>query len=217
MQATLEALTGRWPVIPTFSSSAKGSANEAETSRRRPVFTTCTGRRLCDTPISERGFVGLGCGAAITGTRPIIDFMFVDFVLDAVGEIINQIAKMQYMSSGRLKMPILLRGCIGIGHSAATHHSGSYYSMFANVPGLRVVVPSNAFDSKGLFIEALRCSDPVLFLEHREILTTKCPVPTAQYTIEFGKAAVAQEGKDVTVVPAARAWLGPGEFHRCVR
>jgi 2-oxoisovalerate dehydrogenase E1 component len=156
--------------------------------------------RLCDTPISERGFVGLGCGAALTGTRPVIDFMFVDFILDAVGEIINQIAKMQYMSSGRLKMPILLRGCIGIGHSAATHHSGSYYPIFAHIPGLRVVVPSNAYDSKGLFTRALRCSDPVLFLEHREILTTKCEVPDGPYTIEFGDAAVVREGSDVTVV-----------------
>ena len=78
----------------------------------------------------------------MTGTRPVIDFMFADFVLDAVGEILNQIAKIQYMSSGRLKMPIVLRGCIGIGHSAATHHSGNYYPMFAQFPGLRVVVPS---------------------------------------------------------------------------
>ncbi|MEO1974484.1 MAG: hypothetical protein ABGX07_23200, partial [Pirellulaceae bacterium] len=80
--------------------------------------------RLCDTPICERGFIGLGCGAAATGARPVIDFMFIDFMNDAFGEVINQIAKMQYMSSGRLKMPILLRGCGGIGHSAATHHSG---------------------------------------------------------------------------------------------
>src|SRR5919201_4095518 len=106
--------------------------------------------RLRDTPISERGFVGLGGGAAMTGTRPVIDFMFADFILDSVGEIVNQIAKMQYMSSGRLKMPVLLRGCIGIGHSAATHHSGSYYALFAHVPGLRVVVPATPFDAKGL-------------------------------------------------------------------
>src|SRR5436190_16467965 len=91
--------------------------------------------RLCDTPISERGFVGLGGGAAMTGARPVIDFMFADFVMDSVGEIVNQIAKMQYMSSGRLKMPILLRGCVGIGHSAATHHSGNYYPMYATSRG----------------------------------------------------------------------------------
>ena len=160
--------------------------------------------RLCDTPICERGFVGLACGAAMTGTRPVIDFMFADFVLDGFGEIVNQIAKMQYMSSGRLKMPVLLRGCIGIGHSAATHHSGSYYSIYAQVPGLRVVVPSNAYDAKGLLIHALRCDDPVMFLEHREILTNKCDVPLGDYEIEFGKAAILRVGSDVTVVALAR-------------
>lgn len=160
--------------------------------------------RLCDTPICERGFVGLACGAGMTGTRPIIDFMFADFVLDSVGEIINQIAKMQYMSSGRLKMPVLLRGCIGIGHSAATHHSGNYYGMYAQVPGLRVVVPSSAGDAKGLLKRALRCDDPVLFLEHREILSIKGPVPEGDYEIEFGKAAIVRAGEDVTVVALAR-------------
>jgi 2-oxoisovalerate dehydrogenase E1 component len=159
--------------------------------------------RLRDTPICERGFVGLGCGAAMTGTRPIIDFMFADFVLDSVGEIINQIAKIQYMSSGRLKMPILLRGCIGIGHSAATHHSGNYYPMFAHFPGLRVVVPSTPHDAKGLLKRALRSSDPVIFLEHREILGLKGPVPDEDYEIEFGRAAVVREGRDVTVVALA--------------
>ena len=156
-----------------------------------------------DTPICERGFVGLGCGAAMTGTRPIIDFMFVDFLNDAFGELINQIAKMQYMSSGRLRMPILLRGCIGIGHAAATHHSGSYHSIYAHIPGLRVVVPSTPYDAKGLFTRALRCNDPVLFLEPRELMSTKGPVPAEPYEIEFGQARIAREGRDVTVVAIA--------------
>jgi 2-oxoisovalerate dehydrogenase E1 component len=158
---------------------------------------------ICDTPIAERGFVGMSCGAAMTGTRPVIDFMFVDFINDAYGEIVNQIAKMQYMSSGRLKMPVLLRGCIGIGHSAATHHSGSYYSMYAQFPGLRVVVPSTPRDAKGLLKTALTCDDPVLFLEHREILTLKGSVPAEEYFIEFGRASVVLEGRDVTVVALA--------------
>ena len=168
------------------------------------LFQKYGGERLCDTPICERGFVGLACGAAMTGTRPIIDFMFADFVMDSVGEIVNQIAKMQYMSSGRLKMPVLLRGCIGIGHSAATHHSGSYYAMYAQVPGLRVVVPSTPADAKGLLKRALNCDDPVLFLEHREILQVKGLVPDGEYEIEFGKAAIVREGRDITVVALAR-------------
>lgn len=139
----------------------------------------------------------------MAGSRPVADVMFADFMLDSVGEIINQIAKMQYMSSGRLKMPVLLRGCIGIGHSAATHHSGSYYSMYAHFPGLRVVVPSTPHDAKGMMKTALNCDDPVLFLEHRELLNIKGPVPTGEYFVEFGKASVVREGKDLTVVALA--------------
>src|SRR6476659_8451733 len=123
--------------------------------------------RLRDTPIVERGFVGMCTGAAMTGSRPVVDFMFFDFVLDAVGEMINQTAKIQYMSSGRLKMPIVLRGCIGIGGSSATHHSGSYYSIFTHYPGFRVVVPTTPYDAKGLLKTAIRSDDPVLFMEHR--------------------------------------------------
>lgn len=204
-QSTHEALSEEMAVNPGIFVLGEGIGV------RGGNFKTTTGLyeiygpvRLCDTPISERGFVGLAGGAAMTGTRPVVDFMFADFILDSVGEIINQIAKMQYMSSGRLKMPVLLRGCIGIGHSAATHHSGSYYGMYAQVPGLKVVVPSNAFDAKGLMKHALRCDDPVMFLEHREILTHKCHVPQEDYEIEFGHAAIVRSGSDVTVVALAR-------------
>src|SRR5262249_4614922 len=134
---------------------------------------------------------------------PVVDFMFADFLLDAAGEVLNQIAKMQYMSSGRIRMPLLLRGCVGIGHSAATHHSGNYYPMFAHFPGLRVVVPSSPADAKGLLRRALRSDDPVLFLEHRELLPVKGPVPEGDYEVEFGRAAVVREGTDVTVVALA--------------
>src|SRR6202040_3609559 len=204
MQATLEAMAEEMARNPAIFVMGEG------VGKRGGNFKTTTGLydlygpvRLCDTPICERGFVGLGCGAAMTGTRPVIDFMFADFMLDALGEIINQIAKMQYMSSGRLTMPILLRGCVGIGHSAATHHSGNYYPMYAHFPGLRVVVPSTPYDAKGLLHHALRCDDPVLFLEHREVLSLKGPVPEGDYEIPFGKAAVVREGKDVTVVALA--------------
>src|SRR5262249_49598543 len=204
MQATLEALTAEMAINPRIFVLGEGIG------KRGGNFRTTTGLydlhgpiRLCDTPISERGFVGLGCGAAMTGTRPVIDFMFADFALDAVGEIVNQIAKMQYMSSGRLKMPILLRGCVGIGHSAATHHSGNYYPMYAHFPGLRVVLPSTPYDAKGLLKRALACDDPVIFLEHREILGVKGPVPAEDYEIDFGRAAVVRPGRDVTVVALA--------------
>jgi len=204
MAATLEALSDAMASDDTIFVLGEGIG------KRGGNFKTTAGlyekygpERLCDTPIAERGFVGLAGGAAMTGSRPVVDFMFADFVLDGLGEIINQIAKMQYMSSGRLKMPILLRGCIGVGHSAATHHSGNYYPLFAQVPGLRVVVPSNPYDAKGLLTHALRCQDPVVFLEHRDVLSVKGPVPTEAYEIPFGQAAIVREGRDLTVVALA--------------
>ncbi len=204
MQATLEALGEEMARDPAIFVMGEGIG------KRGGNFMTTAGLfdrfgpvRLCDTPICERGFIGLACGAAMTGTRPVIDFMFTDFILDAVGEIINQIAKIQYMSSGRLVMPVVLRGCVGIGHSAATHHSGNHYPLYAQFPGLRVVLPSNPYDAKGLFKQALRSLDPVIFLEHRELLTVKGPVPAEDYQIEFGSAQVVRQGSDVTVVAIA--------------
>ena len=199
--ATLEALDQAMAADPKIFVMGEGIGV------RGGNFTTTLGlyakygaERLCDTPICERGFVGLACGAAMTGTRPIIDFMFIDFINDSFGEIVNQIAKMQYMSSGRLKMPVVLRGCGGVGHSAATHHSGMYHSIYSHIPGLRVVLPSNPYDAKGLFAHALRSDDPVLFLEHRELMQIKGSVPMEHYEIPFGKARVARAGTDVTVV-----------------
>ncbi len=159
--------------------------------------------RLRDTPISERGFTGLCTGAALVGGRPVVDFMFLDFLLDAMGEIINQTSKMQYMSAGRLTMPLVFRGCIGVGFASATHHSGNYYPMLARVPGLRVVVPATPRDAKGLLKTAIRSDDPVFFLEHKAVLNLKGPVPEEEYLIPFGEAAVIREGSDVSVVAVA--------------
>ncbi len=201
MKATHEALAEEMEKNPHIFVMGEGIGKRGGNfNTTMGLFDLYGADRLCDTPICERGFVGLSAGAAMTGTRPVIDFMFADFILDSMGELINQIAKMQYMSSGRLKMPVLLRGCIGIGHSAATHHSGSYYSTYAHFPGLRVVVPSTPRDAKGLLKRALTCDDPVLFLEHKELLTMKGPVSEEEYMIEFGQAAVVREGTDVTVV-----------------
>jgi 2-oxoisovalerate dehydrogenase E1 component len=156
--------------------------------------------RLRDTPIAERGFVGMCTGAAASGARPIVDFMFVDFILDAVGEILNQTSKLQYMSNGRLKMPIVLRGCIGVGGAAATHHSGSYFPLFVNQPGLRVVVPTTPADAKGLLKSAIRSDDPVVFLEHKSLLNRKGPVPDGEHVVPFGQAAIARAGTAATIV-----------------
>jgi 2-oxoisovalerate dehydrogenase E1 component len=204
LQATHEALAMEMERNPRIFVLGEGiGARGGNFKTTVGLFEKYGPERLRDTPICERGFVGLACGAAMTGTRPVVDFMFADFILDSVGEILNQIAKMPYMSSGRLRMPLLLRGCVGIGHSAATHHSGNYYPMYAHFPGLRVVVPSTPADAKGLLTRALRVDDPVLYLEHRELLGVKGPVPAGHYEIEFGKAAVLREGRDITVVAVA--------------
>jgi 2-oxoisovalerate dehydrogenase E1 component len=200
MEATREALDAGMAKDPTIFVLGEGIG------KRGGNFTTTLGlyekygpERLRDTPISERGFVGMCTGAAMTGTRPIVDFMFIDFILDAMGELINQISKIQYMSSGRLKMPVMLRGCIGIGGAAATHHSGNYSTIFAHIPGFRVVMPSNAYDAKGLFTNALQSYDPVLFLEHKSLIFTKGQVPEEEYTIPFGQARIAREGDAATI------------------
>ncbi len=201
VEATLEALDSAMARDPSIFVVGEGiGARGGNFNTTVGLFDKYGPERLCDTPISERGFVGMCAGAAMTGTRPVVDFMFFDFILDAFGELVNQIAKMQYMSSGRLKMPILLRGAIGIGHSAATHHSGSYYPIFAHLPGFRVVVPSIPSDAKGLFNTALQSDDPVLFLEHKSLLFNRGEVPEGEYTIPFGQARIAREGTDCTLV-----------------
>jgi 2-oxoisovalerate dehydrogenase E1 component len=156
--------------------------------------------RLRDTPISERGFTNLCTGAAATGTRPIVDFMFIDFLADAFGDMFNQMCKLQWMSSGRLKMPIVVRGCVGAAQSNAAHHSGNYYPFFMHIPGFRVVMPSTPADAKGLLKTAIRSDDPVLFLEHKNLLALKGPVPDGEYLIPFGQAAVRRVGTDLTIV-----------------
>lgn len=204
IEATREALAAAMAKDPTIFVVGEGIG------KRGGNFNTTMGlfdlygpERLRDTPISERGFVGLCTGAAMTGTRPVVDFMFIDFIMDAMGELVNQVSKMQYMSSGRITMPLVLRGCMGLGGSAATHHSGSYYPFFVHIPGFRVVTPSTPYDAKGLFASALQSDDPVLFLEHRSVIFNKGHVPEEEYTIPFGQARIAREGTDATVVAIA--------------
>ena len=200
-EAAREALTTAMEQDPTIFVLGEGiGVRGGNFNTTLGLFERFGPRRLRDTPICERGFVGLCTGAAMTGTRPVVDFMFIDFILDAVGELTNQIAKIQYMSGGRLKMPVLLRGCVGIGGGHATHHSGSYYPLFVNVPGFRVVVPTTPYDAKGLMATALRSDDPVLFLEHKSLLNIRGEVPEEDFRIPFGQARVCRAGTEVTIV-----------------
>lgn len=201
VDATLEALDSAMARDPSIFVVGEGIGERGGNfNTTKGLYQKYGPERLRDTPISERGFVGMCAGAAMTGTRPVVDFMFIDFILDAFGELVNQVAKVQYMSSGRLKMPIVLRGCIGIGSSAATHHSGSYYPVFAHIPGFRVVIPASPSDAKGLFTTALQGEDPVLFLEHRSLLFNRGDVPEGEYAIPFGQARIARQGTDCTIV-----------------
>ncbi len=156
--------------------------------------------RLRDTPISERGFTALCTGAAAAGARPVVDFMFIDFLTDAFGELFNQTSKLQWMSHGRVKMPIVLRGCFGAYGPFGAHHAGNYVPFFMHIPGFRVAVPSTPADAKGLLKTAIRCDDPVMFLEHKGLLHLKGPVPEGEHLVPFGQAAVCREGTALTVV-----------------
>jgi 2-oxoisovalerate dehydrogenase E1 component len=155
--------------------------------------------RLRDTPISERGFTGLCTGAAVLGARPVIDFMFLDFELDALGEIINQMSRLRWMSNGQVKVPIVLRGGVGLA-STGPHHSANLFSIFMHLPGLRVVAPVFPADAKGLLKTSIRTDDPVIFLEHKKLMKLKGPVPDGEHLVPFGQASIVRQGKDLTIV-----------------
>ena len=160
--------------------------------------------RVRDTPISEAAFVGAAATAAATGLRPIVEIMFVDFFGVCMDQIFNQAAKMRYMFGGQAKVPMVIRTVIGGGFGFAAHHSQCLYSIFAHVPGLKVVVPSTPYDAKGLLAMAIRDDDPVMFFEHKGLYgSVKGPVPEEPYTVPFGKAEIKREGKNVTVVATA--------------
>lgn len=163
--------------------------------------------RVVDTPISEAGFVGAAVGAAMTGMRPVAEIMFIDFTTVCMDMIINQMAKIHYMFGGKGRVPMVLRTNIGAGRGTAAQHSQSFYSIFAHIPGLVVAAPSTPHDAKGLLTEAIKNDNPVIFVEHKRLYTTKGPVPEESYRIPFGQAEIKREGRDVTVV-ATHAMVG---------
>ena len=156
--------------------------------------------RVRDTPITETSFTGAGIGAAIAGMRPVVELMLVDFALVAMDQILNQAAKTRYMLGGKVSVPITMRASYGAGTSSGATHSETLYSLFAHMPGLKIAVPSNAYDAKGLLTSCLRDDDPKIFFEHRLLMQTKSIVPEEAYTIPFGKAEKARDGKDLTIV-----------------
>jgi len=157
-------------------------------------------KRVIDTPISELGFSGIGVGSTMTGNRPIIEFMTFNFALVGIDQIINNAAKIRQMSGGQFPCPIVFRGPTGSAGQLAATHSQAFESWYANCPGLKVIVPSNPYDAKGLLKSAIRDNDPVIFMESEQMYGDKGEVPEEEYLIPIGKAEVKIPGKDVTIV-----------------
>jgi len=157
-------------------------------------------KRVVDTPISEAGFTGLAVGAAMTGLRPVVDIMFGDFLTLTMDQMVNQAAKVHYMSGGKWKVPMVMRTTLGAARRSAAQHSQSLHAWFSHVPGLKVVLPSTPYDAKGLLKTAIRDDNPVVFFEDKMMYKLKGPVPVEEYTIPLGLADVKREGHDVTIV-----------------
>lgn len=156
--------------------------------------------RIIDTPISESAIMGAAAGAALTGLRPVAELMFVDFLGVCLDQIYNQAAKFRYMFGGKAKAPLVMRTMIGAGFRAGAQHSQTLHPWLTSVPGLKVVMPSSAYDAKGLLIQAIRDDDPVMFLESKVLYDSEDEVPDESYRIPFGEANVVRQGKDVTIV-----------------
>lgn len=157
-------------------------------------------KRVIDTPIAELGFAGIGVGAAMNGIRPIIEFMTFNFSLVGIDQIINNAAKIYQMSNGQFNIPIVFRGPTGSAGQLAATHSQNFESWYANCPGLKVVIPSNPYDAKGLLKTAIRDNDPVIFMESEQMYGDKGEVPEEEYLIPIGKGKITREGTDVTLV-----------------
>ena len=171
--------------------------------------------RVLDTPISEAGFTGMGVGAAMTGLRPVVDIMFGDFLTLTMDQLVNQAAKVHYMSGGTWKVPMVLRTTLGATRRSAAQHSQSLHAWLSHVPGLKVAMPSTPYDAKGLLKTAIRDENPVVFFEDKMMYKQKGPVPEEEYTIPFGLADVKREGKDITIVATSsmvQAALGAAEM-----
>lgn len=156
--------------------------------------------RIIDTPISEPGFMGMAVGAAMTGSRPIVDLMFGDFLFLVMDQLCNQAAKTHYMSGGKLKVPLVLRTNLGATRRSGAQHSQSLHALVAHIPGLKVALPSSAYEAKGLMKTAIRDDNPVVIFEDKLMYQEKAPVPEEEYLIPFGKAAVLRPGRDITLV-----------------
>jgi pyruvate/2-oxoglutarate/acetoin dehydrogenase E1 component len=160
--------------------------------------------RVRNTPLAEASIAGAALGAAIAGMRPVAEIMYIDFSFIAADQIVNQVAKLRYMTGGLIKVPLVIRTQGGGGTSAGPHHSQSLEAIYTHIPGLLVVIPSNAYDAKGLLKSSIREDNPVIFIEHKKLYGEVYEVPEEEYLLPLGKAEVKRQGKDVTVVTYSR-------------
>jgi pyruvate/2-oxoglutarate/acetoin dehydrogenase E1 component len=170
--------------------------------------------RVRDTPISEAAFIGAAAGAALTGLRPVAEIMFIDFLGVCFDQIMNQAAKFRYMFGGRARTPLVIRATYGAGTRAGSQHTQALHPILTHIPGLKVVMPANPYDAKGLLIQAIRDDDPVMFLEHKMLYDMVGEVPDRSYTVPFGEARVARDGKDVLLIGLGRMALVAEEAAR---
>lgn len=160
--------------------------------------------RVRDTAISEAAIVGAGLGAALTGTRPVVEIMYVDFMGIAMDQLNNQVAKIRYMFGGKCKVPLVIRTEGGAGRTLGAHHSQSLEAWFMHIPGIKVVMPATPYDAKGLLKSCIRDDNPVMYIEHKMLYNLKGQVPEGEYLVPIGKAEVKKEGKDVTLLTYSR-------------
>jgi pyruvate/2-oxoglutarate/acetoin dehydrogenase E1 component len=163
--------------------------------------------RVRDTAISEAAIVGAGLGSALTGLRPVVEIMYVDFMGIAMDQLCNQVAKIRYMFGGKAKVPLVIRTEGGPGRTLGAHHSQSLEAWFTHIPGIKVVMPATPYDAKGLLKSSIREDNPIVFIEHKMLYGTKGDVPEGEYTVPIGKADIKREGGDITVIAYSRALL----------
>lgn len=210
-----EALDGEMSRDPTVfligEDIAGGTGGEGEEDAWGGVMGVTKGllgkygaKRVIDTPISEMSYIGAAVGAAATGMRPVAELMFCDFAGCCFDQLMNQAAKLRYMLGGQAKVPLVVRMQCGGGFNAAAQHSQTLHALFTHIPGLKVVMPSNPHDAKGLLVEAIRDDDPVMFMEHKYMYDDKGEVPDEQYAIPLGIANYTRDGEDVTICALGR-------------
>lgn len=203
--AILEALTGEMERDPSVFMLGEDIGEAGGIFKQTEgLFSAFGAQRIIDTPISEPAIMGMAVGAAMAGMRPIVEIMFADFITLVMDQLVNQAAKISYMSAGAYSVPLVLRTAVGVGGSVGPQHSQSFYAWAAHVPGLKVLVPSTPADAKGLFTSAIRDNNPVVIFEDRMTYNQKGVVPEGEYLVPIGQAEVKREGADVTIIAISR-------------